>query len=218
VATRLVRQAAAIVKSTRGVGILVGIVVIITILIGKNTIGRIGESKYCLEITKLMSLFDECKQEINCLIDETKILYSKTISLIQRIEESNSFDLEGLGIKAEIEGLNRKLKQLTLRVKYKSEELSMLGQQNIFTEPQANEIRELWTFMLAKMQSTGSLVSDSITRLRDKNFLVDVVYFVEELWTSIEKVIKIATKIVIQGFSVMLIGGTNYLSLPPSDN
>jgi hypothetical protein len=215
---RLVRLVAVIAKNMRGVEIPAGTVVIITTLIGKNTIGRIGKSKYCLEITKLMSLFDECKQEINSLTDETKILYSKTISLIQRIEESNSFDLEGFGIKSEIEGMNRKLKQLTLRVKYKSEELTMLGQQNIFTEPQAHEIRDLWTSMLAKMQSTGSLVSDSITRLRDKNFLVDVVCFVEELWMSIENVIKIATKIVIQGFSVMLIGGTNYPSLPPSDN
>lgn len=165
-----------------------------------------------------MSLFDECKQEINYLIVEAKVLHTKTFDLIQRIESSQSFDFEGLVIKTEIESMNKKLKQLILLVKYKSEELNIFGEKHIFTDHQANEITELWTVMLAKMQSIGSIISDSINRLRDKNFLVDVFCFIEELWTNIEKVLKIATKVVIQGFSVMLIGGASYPSLPPSEN
>ena len=120
-------------------------------------------------------------------------------------------------IKNELENINKKLKQLILRVKYKAEELETLSERGVFTEQQADEIKEVWYSMLAKLQSTNSVINDTIDTLRNQNLIADIVSFIEELWASIEMVIKVATKVVIQGFAIMFLEGRDNQKLPPSN-
>ncbi len=164
-----------------------------------------------------MSLFGECKQEIQHLTEEIKDLHNDTFPFMKRIQNLNSWSFDGLEIKTELGNINKKLKQLILRVKYKAEELETLSERGVFTEQQADEIKEVWYLMLAKLQSTNSVINDTIDTLRSQNLIADIVSFIEELWASIEMVIKVATKVVIQGFAIMFLEGRNNQKLPPSD-
>lgn len=163
-----------------------------------------------------MSIFSECKREIQNLTQEIKEVHNKTFRLMEKILDLNFLSFEGLEIKTELENINRKLKQLILRIKYKAEELEMLSKQLIFTQQEAVSIREVWHLMLAKLQSTNSVVNETIELLREQNLIADIVSLVEELWTSIKRVIKVAAKVLIQGAGIF-IEGANYPNLPPAN-
>lgn len=163
-----------------------------------------------------MSLFDECKQELHHLLGEVSELYSETSSLISQVQDVSSFGLDGIDIKRSWQGTDKKFKRLILRIKYKAEELSMFSDQRIFSQQQADYIRELWSTVLAKIQVTSSMIKDAINILRSNNFLVDVILWFEELWDSIQAALRVAAKVIIQGVALVLGGSLEPIFLPGS--
>ena len=53
-----------------------------------------------------MSLFAECKQEIQNLTEEIKDLHKDTFPFMKRIQDLNSWSFEGLEIKTELGNIN----------------------------------------------------------------------------------------------------------------
>ncbi|MGK7897191.1 MAG: hypothetical protein AB4372_27135 [Xenococcus sp. (in: cyanobacteria)] len=94
----------------------------------------------------------------------------------------------------------------------------MFSEQRIFSEQQADLIRELWSTILAKIQSTSSMIKDAIDILRSNNFLVDVVLWFEELWESFQTALRVAGKVIIQGVALVLGESIEPIFLPSSQN
>jgi len=163
-----------------------------------------------------MSLFDECKQELQHLLDEVNELHSETFFLMDKVQNVSTFSLEGLDVKGEWQGTDKKFKRLILRIKYKAEELSLFSDQRIFLEQQAREIRELWNNVLAKMQATSLLIRDAIDALKNNNFFVEIILWFEELWESVKVALKVAAKVIVQGAAFMMEGSLETIFLPPN--
>ena len=164
-----------------------------------------------------MSLFNECKQELQHLLDEVNGLHSETFSLMEKVQNVSTFGLEGLDVKGELQGTDKTFKRLILRVKYKAEELNMFSDQRIFSERQAGEIRELWNTVLAKIQTTSSLIRDAIDALKNNNFFVEVILWLEELWESVKVALRVAAKVIVQGAALMVGGSIEPIFLPLSN-
>lgn len=164
-----------------------------------------------------MNLFNECQQELHHLLGEINELHGETSSLMLKAQEVSTFGVDGIGIKSSWQGTDKKFKRLILRIKYKAEELNMFSDQRIFSEQQADIIRELWSTILAKIQSTSSMIKDAINILRSKNFLVDVVLWFEELWESFQTALRVAGKVIIQGVALVLGESIDPIFLPNSE-
>lgn len=165
-----------------------------------------------------MSLFNECQQELLHLLGEVNELHGETFSLMSQVQEVSAFGFDGIDIKTSWQGTDKKFKRLILRIKYKAEELNMFSEQRIFSEQQADLIRELWSTILAKIQSTSSMIKDAIDILRSNNFLVDVVLWFEELWESFQTALRVAGKVIIQGVALVLGESIEPIFLPSSQN
>ncbi|MBD2214755.1 hypothetical protein H6G27_33635 [Nostoc linckia FACHB-104] len=164
-----------------------------------------------------MSLFNECKQELQHLLDEVSGLHRETFTLMEKVESVSTFGIEGLDIKGEWQGTDKRFKRLILRIKYKAEELSMFSDQRVFSERQAEEIRELWNTVLAKIQVTSSLIRDAIDTLKSNNFFVEIILWFEELWESVKVALRVAAKVIVQGAALMMGGSLEPIFLPPSN-
>jgi hypothetical protein len=163
-----------------------------------------------------MSMFNECKQDLQHLLKEVNELHGEAFALMEKAQDVSTFGLEGLDIKEEWQEIDKKFRRLILRIKYKAEELNMFSDQGTFSEQQAREIRDSWSAVLAKIQATSSSIRDAIDTLKGRNFIIEIIVWFEELWESVKSALKVAAKVIIQGTAFVLGGSIETAFLPPS--
>lgn len=162
-----------------------------------------------------MSLFDECERELQHLRSEVDELYKEMFSLMEKVQDVSVFSLDGLEIQGEWKGVDKKFKRIILRVKYKTEELKALSSQGAFTERQAHNIGELWNVVIARIQTTSSLIEDVINILRNNNLFVEIVVWFEEIWEGVKMALRVAAKVIVKGTALLLGESAGSVFLPP---
>lgn len=164
-----------------------------------------------------MNLFNDCQRDLEYLIEKIDHLRNQALSMMSKVKDVSFFSLDGLDMKNEWEQINQEFKRLILTIKYRFEELDILTKQNLFRPDEVEKLKALSGLTIAKMQTTSSLIEDTIEILKSNNLLVDLLVFFEDIWSTLKKGIALITKFTLQMGGALLLGGQPTGYLPPSD-